>query len=176
MLLSLTFLNTPKNETVLTTSIQIASRSLSYGDDGKQPATLNLAGVILTDKGKIAASFKNQLNVKPRNDSEPDGSGIIYNQHTPMAPGIYQVRIAARDDKSGRVGSAMQWIVIPDLSTHQLTLSSLLLGGKFSKPQRAKTTVRKISSALIIASNARGIWATGCLFTTRSATPQARQI
>jgi VWFA-related protein len=137
-LLSLTYLNTPKNETVLTSSIQIASRSLGYGDDGKQPATIKLAGVILTDKGKIAASFKNQLNVMPRNDSEADASGIIYNQHTPIAPGIYQVRVAARDDKSGRVGSAMQWIVIPDLGTHQLTLSSLLLGGQVLENTKSK--------------------------------------
>jgi hypothetical protein len=138
LLLSLTYLNTPKNETVLTTSMQIASRSLSYGDDGKQPATIKLAGVILTDKGKIAASFKNQLDVRPRTGSEPDASGIIYNQHTPIAPGIYQVRIAARDDKSGRVGSAMQWIVIPDLGTHQLTLSSLLLGGQLLENPKSK--------------------------------------
>ena len=137
-LLSLTYLNTPKNETVLTSSIRIASRSLVYGDDGKQPATIKLAGVILTDKGKIAASFRNQLNVKPRNDGEADGSGIIYNQHTPMAPGIYQVRVAVRDDKSGRVGSAMQWVVIPDLGTHQLTLSSLLLGGQVLENAKTK--------------------------------------
>jgi VWFA-related protein len=143
-LLSLTFLNTPKNETVLTSSIQIATRSLGYGDDSKQPAAVKLAGVILTDKGKIAASFKNQLNVKPRNDSEPDGSGIIYNQHTPMAPGIYQVRVAARDEKSGRVGSAMQWIVIPDLTTHQLTLSSLLLGGQVLETSKSKDSSAQI--------------------------------
>jgi VWFA-related protein len=143
VVLSLTYLNTPTNETVLTSSIQIASRSLGYGDDGKQPATIKLAGVILTDKGKIAASFKNQLNVNPLNDRPADGAGIIYNQRTPMAPGIYQVRVAARDAKSGRVGSAMQWIVIPDLGTHQLTLSSLLLGGQVlgnpnSKDDRAQ--------------------------------------
>ena len=137
-LLSLTYLNTPKNETVLTSSIQIASRSLGYGDDGKQPATIKLAGVILTDKGKIAASFKNQLNVNPLNDRPSDGVGIIYNQRTPMAPGIYQVRVAARDAKSGRVGSAMQWIVIPDLGTHQLTLSSLLLGGQVLENPKSK--------------------------------------
>ena len=138
MQLSLTYLNTPKNETVLTTSLQFATSGLNYGEDGKQPAAVNLAGVILTDKGKIAASFKNQLNVKPLNDRQSDNSGVIYNQHTPMAPGIYQVRIAARDDKSGRVGSAMQWIVIPDLATHQLTLSSLLLGGQVLEASKSK--------------------------------------
>ena len=136
-LLSLTYLNTPKNETVLTSSMQISSRGLKYGDDGKQPATIKLAGVILTDKGKIASSFKNQLNVNPLDAGKSD-AGIIYNQHTPMAPGIYQVRVAARDEKSGRVGSAMQWVVIPDLAKRELTLSSVLLGGQVLENARNK--------------------------------------
>src|SRR6266436_1730378 len=129
-MLSLTYLNTPSNETVLTSSIQIANRGLYYGDDGKQTATIRLAGVVLNDKGKISASFKNQLNVNPVTTAESDASGVIYNQHTPLAPGIYQVRVAVRDEKSGRVGSAMQFVVIPDLATRQLTTSSVLLGGQ----------------------------------------------
>lgn len=128
--LSLTYLNTPKNETVLTSSMQIASGSLDYGNDGRQPATIRLAGVILNDKGKVAASFRNQLTVKPVAEGQSDSTGIIYNQHTPLNPGIYQVRVAARDEKSGRVGTALQWVVIPDLGSHHVTLSSLLLGGQ----------------------------------------------
>jgi VWFA-related protein len=137
-MLSLTFLNTPSNATVLTSSIQIASRGLNFGTDGKQPATITLAGVILNDKGKIASSFKNQLNVSPVNTAESDASGVIYNQHTPLPPGIYQVRVAARDEKSGHVGSAMQFVVIPDLATRQLTTSSVLLGGQLLENARSK--------------------------------------
>ena len=128
-LLSLTYLNTPKNETVLTSSIQVAVNRLSYGSDGQQPASLRLAGVVLNDKGKIASSFKNQLSVKPLS-GQLDAGSVLYNEPTPLAPGIYQVRVAARDEKSGRVGSAMDWVVIPNLATKQLTLSSLLLGGQ----------------------------------------------
>ncbi len=128
-LLSLTYLNTPQNQTVLTSSMQVLGDSLNFGADGNQPATLKLAGVVLDDKGKIASSFKNQLNVKPLS-GRPEQGSILYNEHTPLKPGIYQVRVAARDEKSGRVGSAMQWVVIPDLETRQLTLSSLLLGGQ----------------------------------------------
>ena len=36
--------------------------------------------------------------------------------------------VAARDVKSGRSGSAIEWIEIPDLSSRRLALSSLLLG------------------------------------------------
>ena len=127
-LLSLTQLNSPANGPLLTSSFQIDSGSLDYGNDGTQPAIVKLAGVILNDKGKVAATFKTQLNVKPVSTTDPEG--IIYNHRAPLAPGIYQVRAAARDERSGRVGSAMQWIVIPDLSTGQLTLSSLMIGGQ----------------------------------------------
>src|SRR5207248_2812438 len=127
--LSLAFVNTPKNEMLLTSSIQVATNVLDYGSERKQPATIKLAGVILNDKGKIAGSFKNQLNVNPIADAS-DSAGVIYNDRTALAPGIYQVRVAARDEKSGHLGSAMQWIVIPNLATHQLTTSSVLLGGQ----------------------------------------------
>jgi VWFA-related protein len=135
--LSLTYLNTPANQTVLTSSMQISSRGLKYGDDGKQPASIKLAGVILNDKGKIASSFKNELGVTPLEAGQSD-AGVIYNEHTPLAPGIYQVRVAARDEKSGRVGSAMQWVVIPDLATRQLTTSSVLLGGQVLENAKTK--------------------------------------
>jgi hypothetical protein len=108
--------------------MEIAASGVSYGDDGKQPATIKLAGVALNDKGKIAGSFKNQLNIDPPKSGGSDA--IFYNHHTPLAPGIYQFRVAARDERSGRVGSAIQWIVIPDLAKSQLTLSSVLLGGQ----------------------------------------------
>jgi hypothetical protein len=91
---------------------------------------VKLAGVILNAKGKVAASFQKQLDVKPINTAERDSSGVIYNHRAPLTPGIYQVRVAARDERSGRVGSAMQWVIIPDLSKRELTLSSLLIGGQ----------------------------------------------
>lgn len=137
--LSLTYLNTPANGLVVTSSMEIAGNGLTYGDDGKQPATIRLAGVVLNDKGKVAGSFRNQLNINPRQEGN-SGGGVFYNHHTPLTPGIYQFRVAARDEKSGRVGSATQWIVIPDLSRNQLTLSSLLLGGQVIEDRKNKAT------------------------------------
>jgi VWFA-related protein len=136
-LLSLTYLNTPSNETVLTSSMQIGTQNLNYGSEGKQAATVKLAGVILNDKGKIASSFRNQLTVNPLKSGERD-AGVIYNHHTPLVPGIYQVRVAVREEQSGRVGSAMQFVVIPDLATRQLTTSSVLLGGQVLEDAKNK--------------------------------------
>ncbi|MGZ5435015.1 MAG: VWA domain-containing protein [Pyrinomonadaceae bacterium] len=128
--LSLIYLDTPASGSVLTTSVQASADSLSYGDEGKDPARLTIAGVVLNDQGKPAASFRTGLKVNPASASTSQGntSNVIYNYPAPLKPGIYQVRVAARDDASGLVGSAMQWIVIPDLASRQLSMSSLLVG------------------------------------------------
>src|SRR5205085_6131892 len=56
--------------------------------------------------------------------------GVIYNARTPLAPGFYLVKVAARDARGHQMGTASQWVEIPDLSKHQLALSSLHIGGR----------------------------------------------
>jgi hypothetical protein len=143
---------------LLNSSVQIGTNALNYGSDGSQPATVKVAGVILNDKGKIAGSFKNQLNVTPMNGLS-ETAGVIYNEHTPLAPGIYQVRAAARDEKSGRLGSANQWIVIPDLTRRQLASSSILLGGTVVASKSNETPQVQLSVDHRFRSTARlGYW------------------
>jgi VWFA-related protein len=127
--LSLIYLDAPASGSMLTTSVQAPAESLSYGDEGKDPARVTIAGVVLNDQGKPAASFRTGLKVDPVSvSSSQNASNVVYNYPAPLKPGIYQVRVAARDDVSGVVGSAMQWIVIPDLASRELSMSSLLVG------------------------------------------------
>lgn len=128
--LFVSYLDVPGSGPVLTAATQIATDALGYGADGKQAAAIDLAGVVLNDQGKQAGSFKTRLNVNPLSASAVvRDPSVVYSHKIPLKPGIYQIRVAARDDKSGNVGSSAQWIEIPDLSSKKLTLSTLLLGG-----------------------------------------------
>ena len=129
--LSAVFLDTPDHGPVLTASVRVANDALSYdGTEGKQIAIVDVVGVVVNDKGKPAGTFQTQLKINSSgsNNLAQEDSATIYNYRVPLTPGLYQVRIATRDSKSGQVGSAQQWIEIPDLTLHRLTLSSLLLG------------------------------------------------
>src|SRR3712207_3851219 len=126
---SLIYLDVPSSGTVLTTSVQAFTEALSYGAQGSEPARLTIEGVVLDDQGKPAASFRTGLKVNPPSeDGARNASNVIYNHPSPLKPGLYQVRVAARDERSGVTGTASQWVVVPDLSTRQLALSSLILG------------------------------------------------
>ena len=130
--LSTVFMDTPEHGLVLTSSVRVANDSLSYSAVKDKPtaaAAVEVVGVVVNDKGKPVSSFQTRLNI---NAIDGDGenqkpSGTIYNSRLPLQPGLYQVRVAARDTNSGQMGSAQQWIEIPDLKSRRLTLSSLLL-------------------------------------------------
>ena len=129
--LSLIYLDTPANGAVITASVQVSNEAPGFGVEvGNQGAAIDVAGVILNDKGKPVGSFQTRLNVDALRSAVASSqlSNTIYNYRLPLDPGLFQVRVATRDSKSGHVGGATQWIEIPGLTSRRLTLSSLIVG------------------------------------------------
>jgi VWFA-related protein len=132
--LSLNYLDVPNVGGVLTSSVQIAADSLDYGEGGKQAAAVDVVGLIYNEQGKQVADFKTGLNITPQDAATTSNAqSVIYNHRTPLTAGIYLVKVAAREARTGQVGIATRWIEIPDLSKRQLTLGSILLGAKTVK-------------------------------------------
>ncbi len=97
-------------------SIQISREALTFDlNDGKQSADLDIGGIFYDDKGKPLSSFVGRLKVfpVPENAAAARRSQAVYAFHAWLPAGLYQVRVGVRDMKSGRIGSAMQWIDVP---------------------------------------------------------------
>jgi VWFA-related protein len=129
--LTLNFLNIPQRGSVLATSLKIATNRVTLEPaGGTQAAHIDIAAVVLNDQGKVVSSFENSLTIKVNatDVKAPPPESIVYNHFSAIKPGIYQVRVAARDAKEGRSGSGFQWIEIPDLESKKLALSTLIVG------------------------------------------------
>src|SRR5258706_19661 len=62
------------------------------------------------------------------------GDGITFGINLPVRkPGAFQLRVAVRDVPTERVGSANQFIAVPNLNKNRLTLSGLYVAGNVSK-------------------------------------------
>ena len=153
--LALVYVDTPDKGITLTASVQVARQFITFNHgEGKQSAVVDLAGIVLDEQGSPVRRFSDRLNINI--PSHPEASlrqDVIYNFQTPLKPGLYQVRIAARDSKSALVGSAMQWIEIPDLAARRLSLSSLILGemsGETEKPGSETATAAVARAALSV--------------------------
>ena len=117
----------------VSTAIQLPGEFLSFAPqpDGKFQAVIDLSGVYYDEKGTAKASFLERIvSTAPSEDAanSTNHADITFTYPAQLPPGLYQVRTAARDDKSGRVGSTFSWIEIPDLAKKELSMSTILLG------------------------------------------------
>ena len=126
---------------MLSTAIQIPIEFLTFSQqtDGKNQALVDVTGVYYDDKGVPKVSFLERVVATSLAPNTTVGDrDITFTYPAKLAPGLYQVRVAARDSGSGRTGSAHAWFDIPDLTKKQLTMSSVLLG---ERPQSTLTNV-----------------------------------
>ncbi len=129
--ISLNFLDTARYGGTLTTSIKVNTQSLSIDNQSGGPTSVvDVAGVVLNDQGKSVSSFNKRFTIKitPNGAVAKPPETVFYNHFALVKPGLYQVRIAAVDVKTGTSGSAFEWIEIPDLQSSELALSSLIVG------------------------------------------------
>ena len=126
----------------LATSMQIPIEFLSFNQqpNGKTQAIVDVNGVYYDDKGTPKASFLERIVATSLAPADTIGDrDITFTYPAKLPPGLYQVRVAARDEKTGRIGSAHAWFEIPDLTKKQLAMSSVMLG------ERRQQTMSNVS-------------------------------
>ena len=122
------FLDTPKegSHVMIVTEVSAGASSPGLTDD-KQSA-IDLVGVVFNDEGKPVSSFQGQLKPDKAAAMGSPERTVLQVAQVPLKPGLYQVRVAARDEDAGRTGSAAQWILVPDLAAGRVALSSIFIG------------------------------------------------
>ncbi|HEX8098427.1 MAG TPA: hypothetical protein VF507_10335, partial [Pyrinomonadaceae bacterium] len=128
--LAVSYVNTPLYGMLLTASMKIGREALAFEPyQGKMAAEVEVGGILYDEKGKSVDSVGGRLRIfqPPQDAPNTQRLDAIYNYRSQPPPGLYQVRMAVRDLKTGRMGSAVKWVEIPNLSSRKLTLSSLLV-------------------------------------------------
>lgn len=136
------FVNTQKGSFAVVNT-HIDSSNLSFEQTGNRYRTsVDLSGVIFDESGKPAASFgdKIALNLSRENFNQLVKNGFNYRRLEPLKPGFYQARIAVREERTSNMGSAADWVEIPDLKDKKLTLSGILLSSGNQKVSDLQNT------------------------------------
>lgn len=113
------FMQIPGFGTRIVATLSIDDSALSFDlTEGKLAADVDIGGIVYDDKGKPIDSFVGRLRILQRNaaaGAAGQQKRSIYRFSTFVPGGLYQVRVAIRDLKSSRTGSAMDWIKIPKI-------------------------------------------------------------
>jgi VWFA-related protein len=114
--------------------LHIDARALDFAEqpDGSYLANIDVLAVTFGDAGQVIdrVDRTDAVRVEAGGYEKVLRSGFDYVVNVPIAkPGAYQLRMAVRDSSTERLGSASQFIEVPDLSGGRLTLSGLVLSG-----------------------------------------------
>ncbi|MBP7476569.1 MAG: VWA domain-containing protein [Pyrinomonadaceae bacterium] len=121
-----------KNPAYVRSLLHVDAKDLKFTDapNGSKAATIEVLAMSFGDNGQpidqLAKGYT--LTLKPEAYKKIITDGFIYHFLFPVKkPGAYQYRVAIRDSVGGRVGSASQFIEVPDLKKKRLTASSIVL-------------------------------------------------
>jgi VWFA-related protein len=127
------YVNAAASGMTLKISMQIERDEFRFDpDEGEQKRELDVIGTAIDDRG-IIKTFKQIVTVTPDLLAQRQNIPVIWNQQLSVPPGLYQVRVAVRERSTGRLGSALQWIEVPDLARGRFDLSSIFLGERKSE-------------------------------------------
>ncbi len=98
--------------------------------DGSKKAVLDILSASFSDNGQIVDQIgkTHVLTVKKEDFPSILRDGFVYYFTFPIKKaGAYQLRIAIRDAQSEKLGSASQFVEIPDIKKERLNLSGIVL-------------------------------------------------
>jgi VWFA-related protein len=134
--------------------LHINAKDLNFSDDkdGEKKAKIEILAMAFGDNGQVVDQLVKgyDLTLSGERYKELLKEGFIYEFTLPVKKaGAYQYRVAVRDAIGGSVGSASQFIQVPDLKKKGLTLSGIVIQQMTAEEWRglASGTASNLSSA-----------------------------
>lgn len=139
-----------RNPAYVRSLLHINANDLTFVDaeNGKKKAVFEVLAMSFGDNGQpidqLGKSYT--LTVSPESLKKLHAEGFVYHFMFPVKKaGPYQYRVAIRDTQSGRLGSASEFIEVPDVRKKRLTLSSLVLENVSVETWQAASTAASVS-------------------------------
>jgi len=129
------FSNDPKAGAIMRSMLHIDARDLTFRPEanGMHKSIFDVLAVTFGDNGalvdQIGRTYTLQMPEALFKRAQRDG--LVYYVTVPIKKaGAYQLRVSLRDSSTERIGSASQFIEIPDLKKNRLAVSGIVLRGE----------------------------------------------
>lgn len=133
--------------------VQVEGDRLTFKEAGEQFTNqLEITMMAMDEKGKVPDGDRANLDLKLRKQTRDlmAQTGIRSVATLDLPPGRYQLRVAARENNNGTLGSVFTDLVVPDFSQQELAMSGILLtssGAGLTPTPRSDEELKKLLPA-----------------------------
>jgi hypothetical protein len=122
----------PRHGMFVRTLLHIDARTFSFVEnaDGKRVASADVVGIVFDQHAAEVAHLSTGFEVALKGDTVEDAlrEGLVYTLRIPIPhAGGYQLRFGIRDRATGALGSAGEFVEMPDIIGGRFALSGLVL-------------------------------------------------
>ena len=126
------FADEPQTGAMVRSYVYLNVEDLEFGVvNGKRQGSIEIHSAIFGDNGRIVDQFKRGATVTFSDvefeHAKANGMGMGINMPV-KGHGSYQVRLVVRDRNSSKIGSAAQFVMVPNLKDKKLAVSGVVLG------------------------------------------------
>jgi VWFA-related protein len=126
--------------------IDASALTFTQEADGWRKAIVDVVAFTYDGEGKVVDTVNRTETMQVRAEAyeQLQRDGVLYVINVPVKKaGAYQLRVAVRDAKSERTGSASQFIEVPNISNKRLALSGLMVASYSNAEQQQANAVSR---------------------------------
>ena len=101
--------------------------------------TLDVAGFIRDERGAPVGRIRDTLTVPPETTDGLAARQVLYQTGVTLPPGRFSIKVVVRENTTGQMGTFETAIVVPELKTAPVKVSSLVLGTQLQNVAGRKT-------------------------------------
>ncbi len=126
------FYKSPEDGLVIRSLMHVRAQDLKFTDepDGSKKLVFDIIAKAFGDNGAVVGGLERTYTVplKKEEFEKMMKTGFVYDLPFPIdKPGAYQLRVALHDHGSDKIGSANQFVEVPNLKKGRLTVSGVAL-------------------------------------------------
>lgn len=126
------FANDPKTGSYMRSLLYVNASDLTFTDlpNGEHTAEFDVVAITFGDNGSVIDQVAQSFTIRARAEeyARLRRDGFVFFLTVPIKKaGAYQLRAALRDQATSRIGSASQFIEVPDIKKNRLVVSGILV-------------------------------------------------
>lgn len=128
-----------ENKFFVPVSLVVPGSEIPFTRGGDQDkATLDVIGTVTDDNKRPITSLRETVKYKVAGSQEVRRKNVQYNSGFVLPAGKYHLKLVVRENQSGRLGSFETDLVVPELKTAPLKMSSVILASQFQPGARRR--------------------------------------
>ena len=102
----------------------------------RDKATLDVIGIVLDSQKHPVTQIRDTVNLAVDTSSEVRKKNVQYNTGLSLPPGKYHIKFVVRENQTGLMGSFEADLDVPDLKSHPLKMSSIVLASQLQPAKK----------------------------------------